>query len=247
MQPERTAALRNRTPRPLSIASDSRSILVDNGTQHMSIQLAYVIFPFVALAIFRFARPATAALVVFLGGWLLLPVGNYPPGSDAVIFPYWITGLAVPSSMLLTKAWVAPAAALLGVALFDRPALARVKPGWMDLPIALWCAWPLLQASIGTTPDPAGWLSSAYLFGSWGLPWLLGRAYFGEAAGQMKLLKALAVSTIVCLPISLLEGPVGPILYGWTYHAHPLRLDGAQRYVRFRPIGYFEHGNQFGL
>src|SRR6478609_1569074 len=167
MQPARTAALRNRTPRPLSIASDSRSILVDNGTQHMSIQLAYVIFPFVALAIFRFARPATAALVVFLGGWLLLPVGNYPPGSDAVIFPYWITGLAVPSSMLLTKAWVAPAAALLGVMIFDRPALARPRYGWVDLPIALWCLWPMVQSFRGIAALPAGWLSSAYLLGCW--------------------------------------------------------------------------------
>src|SRR6187200_887412 len=142
-----------------SIGSDSSSILVDSGTQHMSVELAYLLFSVAAIAVFRLLAPATAALVVFLGGWLLLPVGNYPPGSADVIFPYWITGLAVPSSMLLTKAWVAPAAALLGVLFFDRPALARLRLTWTDLPMALWCLWPLLQSLMSTGPDPSGWLS----------------------------------------------------------------------------------------
>jgi len=213
----------------------------------MSVELAYLLFSVAAIAVFRLLAPATAALVVFLGGWLLLPVGNYPPGSADVIFPYWITGLAVPSSMLLTKAWVAPAAALLGVMLFDRPALARLQIGWIDLPVALWCLWPLLQSFTDMTPRPAGWLSSAYLMGCWALPWLLGRLYFGQPAGQLQLLKALAIATAVCLPISLIEGIVGPVMYGWIYDDHPFRFDGIDRYLGFRPMGFFENGNQFGL
>ena len=149
--------------------------------------------------------------------------------------------------MLLTKAWVAPAVALLGVLLFDRPAVARLQINWIDLPVALWCLWPLLQSLTGVAPQPAGGLGSAYLMGCWGLPWLLGRLYFGQPAGQLQLLKALAVSTAACLPISLVEGVAGPVMYGWIYDRHPFRFDGMDRYVGFRPIGFFEHGNQFGL
>jgi len=213
----------------------------------MNVDLAYLLFLLAAVAVFRFVVPATAVLVVFLGGWLLLPVGNYPPGSADVVFPYWITGLALPSSMLLTKAWVAPAAALAGVMLFDRPALARLRSGWIDLPIALWCLWPLLQSFTDIAPRPAGWLSSAYLLGCWGLPWLLGRMYFTAPAGQLQLLKSFAIATAVCLPISLVEGIFSPVMYGWFYDDHPFRFDGADRYAGFRPLGFFENGNQFGL
>ena len=81
----------------------------------MTTDLVYLAFAFAALAVFRWRPPAEAALAVFLGGWVLLPVGHFPLGSADVEFPYWITGLAVPSDMLLTKAWVAPAAAVLGL------------------------------------------------------------------------------------------------------------------------------------
>jgi len=213
----------------------------------MNIDLVYVLFALAALAVFRALPPAVAALAVFLGGWVVLPVGHFPAGSAAVEFPYWITGLAVPSDMLLTKAWVAPAAAMLGVLVFDRPALMRLRPVWADAVIALWCAWPLLQAAVSADAQPAGWVASLYLAGSWGLPWLLGRLYCAAPQGQLLLVKGLALAGVACLPFSLIEGVVGPAVYGWVYEIHPFRLDGAVRYLGYRPLGFFEDGNQFGL
>ena len=78
----------------------------------ISVPVVYLVFAALGLASFRFLKPAVAVLAVFLGGWVLLPVGVFPAGSTDVVFPYWITGLAVPSQMLLTKAWVAPCVAL---------------------------------------------------------------------------------------------------------------------------------------
>lgn len=213
----------------------------------MNIDLVYLLFSLGAFVAFRFLRPAAAALGVFLGGWLVLPVGHFPAGLAAVEFPYWITGLAVPSDMLLTKAWVAAAAAMLGVIAFDRTALRRLRPVWADLPIALWCGWPLLQSVGGATSDPAGWVSSLYLAGCWALPWLLGRLYCATPQGQLLLLKALAVAGAACLPFSVIEGVAPPSVYGWVYEAHPFRFDGVVRYVGYRPLGFFEDGNQFGL
>jgi hypothetical protein len=52
---------------------------------------------------------------------------------------------------------------------------------------------------------------------------------------------------IIILPIALIEGVCGPKVYGWLYEAHPFRLDGVVRYVGFRPLGFFEDGNQYGI
>lgn len=213
----------------------------------MNIDIAYLVFALAALAVFRWRPPAEAALIVFLGGWLGLPVGHFPPGSAAVEFPYWITGLAVPSDMLLTKAWVAPAAAVLGLLAFDRATLQRLRPVWMDAPVLLWCAWPLLQSVLVAEARPAGALASLYLAGSWGLTWLLGRACFASADGRLLLVKGLALAGLACLPLSLVEGAFGGQLYGLVYEPHPFRADGVLRYIGFRPLGFFENGNQFGL
>ncbi len=218
----------------------------------MNIDIAFLAFALLAWLPFRFCRPAVAVAIVFFGGWVLLPVGHYAPGSTQAQFPYWIVGLAMPSDMLITKAWVAPAAAMLGAMAFDRATLRRFRLHWVDLPIAAWCAWPVVQSALhalatDAAARPAGWLSSLYLLGCWGLPWMLGRIYFATAEGQRLLALAMAASALACLPFSLVEGALGPMLYDRVYEPHPLATDGAVRYLGFRPLGFFEDGNQFGI
>ena len=219
----------------------------------MNIDLAYALFAAVAALVFRLRRPAVAVAIVFFGGWVVLPVGHYSQGSSSAPFAFWIVGLALPSDMLLTKAWVAPVTALLGAAVFDSSTLRQGRPKWIDAPVIGWCMWPLAQATlssmstIGIDPLPAGWISSLYLAGCWGAPWMLGRVYFAGKDGQFLLVRSLAASALACLPFSLIEGVAGPNLYGRIYEQHPMRADGADRYVGHRPIGFFEHGNQFGI
>lgn len=209
-----------------------------------SICLAWVV---AALAMFRLCKPAVAVLGSYLGGWILLPVGAYPSSASDAVFSYWIIGLALPSDMGLTKAWVASGSALLGVVLFDRETLRRLRPTWLDLPIVLWCLWPGLASMFADAPRPSAVLAMAYLFGCWGVPWLLGRLYFSSLEGQRFLVKGLVISALTCLPFSLIEGAFGPRVYDWVYGPHPFRFDGDVRYVGFRPLGFFENGNQFGL
>ena len=214
----------------------------------ISVPLAYLVFAIAGLAAFRIWRPAVAALAVFLGGWVLLPVGVFPAGAADVVFPYWITGLAVPSEMLLTKSWVAPGVALLGSLVFDWRTLRQLRPTAFDAPVALWCGWPLVQAALSSQADPAPLLSSLYLAGSWGAPWLLGRIYCSNADGQQLLMRGMTWSALACLPFSLFESVAGPGgLYGLLFGPHPFRADGAERYLGFRPLGFFENGNQYGL
>ena len=213
----------------------------------MSIAAIYVGWAVATWALFWRCRPAVAVLGSFLGGWILLPVGAYPTGSADAVFPYWIIGAALPSDMLLTKAVTAPAAAFLGVLLFDRHALRRLRPVWLDAPIVLWCLWPAVAAAFAEEARPAPLFAVAYLAAAWGMPWLLGRLYFASAEGRVLLVKGLVLSALACLPFSLIEGALGPFVYDAVYETHPFRNDGAVRYVGFRPLGFFENGNQFGL
>jgi hypothetical protein len=215
---------------------------------HLDINTVFIGFFVVAMVVFKLLKPPTATLTVLLSAWILLPVGHYSAGSAEAIFPFWITGLATPSDMLLTKAWVGPAAALLGVIVFDAKTLLTFRPRWVDAPMLAWCVWPVLQwALAATVPQPAAFVSALYLLACWGLPWCLGRLYFSQPEGQWRLLRALTYSVLACVPFSLYEGALGPDAYGIFFEAHPFRADGAERYLGFRPIGFFEHGNQFGI
>jgi len=163
------------------------------------------------------------------------------------VFPYWITGLAVPSDMLVTKAWVAPLSAFAMAVLFDPSSLRAWRPSFADLPMAVWCLWPLLAGTYATAPNPEPWIATAYVAGAWGLPWLLGRIWFSGPDGTLALMKAISIAGLAALPIALMESFNPPELYGFFYGPHPFRFDGAERYLGFRPIGFFENGNQYGI
>jgi len=211
------------------------------------IEVIFGAFSIIALLLFCLAPPAYAVAITCFVGWLLLPVGNFPAGSAEAVFPYWITGAAVPSDMLLTKMWWPPVVALLGALVTDRKTLAQFRPGWMDVPMGLWCLWPLVQSAVVESPDPKPWIATLYLAAAWGTPWLLGRAYFAGFEGGRRLMISLAAGLVVIVPIALIEGILGPRVYGWFYQPHPFRFDGLERYIGFRPLAFFENGNQYGI
>jgi len=207
----------------------------------------FAVFGLAALFLFRLVEPSRAVAMTCLAGWLLLPVGNFPAGSAEAAFPYWITGAAVPSDMLLTKIWWPPVVALAGALWRDRPTLIGWRPEWRDGPVALFCLWPLAQGPFVAHPDPSPWVAALYLLAAWGTPWLLGRVYFCGQVGGVRLLTALTAGLAVIAPIAVLEGIMGPKVYGWFYEPHPFRLDGVARYIGYRPLGFFEDGNQYGI
>jgi hypothetical protein len=211
------------------------------------IEAIFAVYGIVASLLFRFVAPSRAVAITCFAGWVILPVGNFPAGSTSAIFPYWITGVAVPSNMLLTKMWWPPVVALAGALWTDRQTLVRWRPGWSDVPIVLWCLWPIGQWPFVENPEPQPWIASLYLSAAWGVPWFLGRAYFWGDDGARQLIASMVAGMAVIVPIAIIEGAFGPMVYGWFYEPHPFRLDGAQRYVGFRPVGFFEHGNQYGI
>src|SRR4029079_14627096 len=211
------------------------------------VEVIFAVFAIATLLLFRFFAPPTAVAITCLAGWVVLPVGNFPTGPSDASVPYWIIGTALPSDMLLTKMWWPPVAALAGALLFDRKSFAECRPRWIDVPIGLWCLWPMGQAYFIERPDPQAWISSLYLAASWGVPWLLGRIYFSGSDGGKHLLGALVAGVVVIVPIDLVERILARSFYDWIYERHPLRFDVAQRYIGFRPLAFFENGNQYGI
>jgi hypothetical protein len=213
----------------------------------LAVNLAYIIFAVSTVFVFWRLAARSAIALVFFGGWLLLPVGNYPPIAVDQVFPYWITGVAVPSDMLVTKAWVAPLSAFVMAGLFNASAIRAWRPCMIDLPMVLWCVWPLIAGTYAAAPNPETWIATAYVTGSWGLSWLLGRIWFSGPDGALILMKAISFAGLALVPIAFVESFNPPELYGLFYGPHPFRFDGVERYFGYRPIGFFENGNQYGI
>jgi hypothetical protein len=201
----------------------------------------------VAGAVYAAAPRRYAFWVVAIGGWILLPAANYNTVLDPERFPYWIVGSGLPSDLLWTKAWIAPAIALAASILFEFSRWRRLRPRWYDIPLVLFCLWPAGQGLLIDQPDPAPWVGTLYLVGAWGLPWLAGRLFLRDHEDVRAFAEVFAVSTATLLPFAIFEGLTPHRLYALFYADHPFALDGIHRYVGYRPQMFFEHGNQYGL
>lgn len=206
----------------------------------------YLVFAALSLIAFIRLDAPRAIAIVYFAGLIYLPPADYLPVKRGD-FPFWIVGSALPSDLLLAKAWVAPVAALMGGIIFAPRAWRRFEPRPLDLVMAAWCAWPLLQSAMIMEPAPAGLLSTLYLCGVWGAPWLIGRVYYSTAPAIWEALKVFALVTLTLLPFALWEAVVGPGLYDLLIAPHPFLRDGAERYVGSRPLLFFENGNQYGI
>ena len=69
---------------------------------------------------------------------------------------------------------------------------------------------------------------------------------FGVKGGK-KFITGLVACLILIIPIAVVETYLRPLLYSWVYDLHPYRFDGQERYFGFRPLAFFENGNQYGI
>jgi hypothetical protein len=199
----------------------------------------------VSVYLFRRYPARIAILANFFGGWAVLPNANYTPST--VIFPYWILGVCLPTSYLVTKATVTGLCGLAGILLFHFADVKRFRPGPCDLPMTVWCCAPLLSAATHWSTVHEDVLGALYLIVAWGVPWLLGRIYFSEFDSRLLAAKACVIAAACYVPICVFEICVGPQLYAFAYGYQPYRWVGAARYLGFRPIGMMEDGNQLGI
>lgn len=208
----------------------------------------YIAYAIAAAIVFRWRPPVQAVLICSFGGWLFLPVAAYPAETiTPQNFTVDIIGTALPSNLLVTKALIVPAVVLACLALVAPHRLAKFQPIRLDAAIAGFCLSPLLAWAAGRVPAGVALVQAGYLAGSWGAIWIAGRLFLGNQAGSRSLVTAMIFSGILLLPVSIFEGLQPAGLYGLVFGAHPFQLEGATRYFGFRPLGFFEHGNQYGI
>jgi hypothetical protein len=201
-----------------------------------------------AVALYKFNKTYVVG-ISFMLGWLFLPsyVFHLAEMPKLGVFPIWILGSSVPSLDWFSKAWLIPCTLLALALAFDLLRFQTIQYKWPDVCILMWCVWPIAQSLFADKQEPSGLAQAAYLIGAWGTPWLLGRAYFSTAADQLRLIKVITLACTLYLPISIIEGVWGPFLHEYFYAANAFRYIGIDRYVGYRPIGFLEDGNQFGV
>ena len=96
-------------------------------------------FP-VVLALFALLPPRRAVLVSYIAGWLFLPVG-------AIVLPI------IPD---YTKHAAIAIPTLIASLLFDGRTWSRVRPKWVDLPMAAFCLAPFVTCVLTAHGPVAG-------------------------------------------------------------------------------------------
>ena len=131
---------------------------------------------------------------------------------------------------------------LLGTLIFAPDRLLRFRPRWFDLPMLLWCLCGIassLQNGLGIVRRPVRRADQSL---TWGLPYLLGRMYFGDPEGLRYFAVAMVIGGLVLrapLPLRDADEPaaLGQDLRrggGWQgirlggYRPQRLLLDGAR-------------------
>ncbi len=188
-------------------------------------------WPALVLLLFVALRPRRAVIAGFLIGWMFLPVASYR-----------IQGLPDYDKMLAVCLGVF----LIAVA-FDRRRFWAFRPGWLDLPVAIFCAVPFassLRNGLGVYDG----LSAAFQQTvTWGLPYLLGRVYLGTADGLRELAAGLLAGGLAYVPLCWFEIQRGPELHRLLYGYYQHELEQAIRFGGWRPMVFMDHGLMVAL
>ena len=198
-----------------------------------------------SLLTFRRLPVRIALLINFVGGWAVLPAANYISSGDA--FPYWILGTSLESDYFFTKATVIGFTGLLGIFLFDRASFARFRLTVWDLAMGMWLIAPLLSAIANPGNSREGFIGEIYQLLAWGSPYLIGRLYFTDTQSLRLAAKAFVIGGLAYIPFCIFEIIKGPQIYARLYGYQPFQLNGAERFIGYRPIGLLENGNQLGI
>jgi hypothetical protein len=197
----------------------------------MAALIPIVMYGWILVVLYLFVRfPAQRAVIVSLiVAWMFLPQVSIPiPGLP----PY-------------TKMAAACYGILLGTLVYDTARFSSFKPGWLDLPMLIYCFCPILsQVTNGGSP-----ISPTFnqIIG-WGLPYFLGRLYLNNLDGLRQLAIGIFAGGLAYIPFTMIEGVKGPILHQMVYGVNAFEDWGqARRMGGWRPVVFMQHGLMVGL
>lgn len=207
------------------------------------IPIALYAWPAAAVVIFL-ASPSRrwAVIVSMLAAWLLLPVAEI----DMPLVPAY------------TKVTAAVLGVLIGVALTDFGRLISVRPGWIDLPMAVWCLAPaasaLANGPLASKWDPidphapdilsyhdalSGFLEHLIFYA---LPYFVGRLYFPTLRAHRDLAFGVTLAACAYAPLVLYEAKMSPQLHKMVYGSFQHDWLQTFRFGGWRPMVFLDHG-----
>ena len=169
----------------------------------MNILVYLVLLGWIPCTLFIFAilPPRRAVITAFILGWLFMPLASF--GLSGL--PDYEKRSAICTSVLLATL------------LFHPDVLLRLRPRWVDLPMAAFCACPI-ASSLSNEMGLYDGLSMT--FGNlvmWGLPYIIGRAYFTRLEHLRELAIGFTVGGLVYAPFCLWESRMSPQLHQYVY------------------------------
>ena len=185
----------------------------------------------VVLGIFALLPPRKAVVASFLTAWLFLPMVEYD-----------LPGLPNYTKMSATCAGV-----LLGMAVFDFNRLMSFRLRWFDLPVAMWCVSSLFSSLSNGLGLYDGVTAVVARVVTWGLPYLIGRLYFGNLSGLRELARGIVIGGLVYVPFCLFEVRMSPQLHRLVYGFHQHVFAQTVRFGGWRPTVFMQHGLMVGM
>ena len=190
-----------------------------------------VMFGSIPVIFYLFIRfPAQRAVIIsFVVAWLFLPQVSYP----------------IPILPPLTKTSTACYGILLATIIYDTERITTFKPGWLDIPMVIWCLCPIVsQVTNGGSPISPTFLQII----SWGTPYFLGRLYLGSLDGLRQLAIGIFAGGLAYIPFTLFEGVKGPNLHNIVYGVNAVDdWSQARRLGGWRPVVFMQHGLMVGV
>jgi hypothetical protein len=179
-----------------------------------------------ALVLFRFLPARRAVIASFIIGWLFLPNASYP-----------ILGLPD-----YTKMFAVCLAPLFGAVVFDTARVLTLRPRMVDVAMIVWCLCPF-ASSIGNELGAYDGLSAVVAQTvTWGVPYAIGRMYFGDLVALSELARGMLIGGLVYVPLCLIEVFIGPRLHALLYGEQYYALWKAWRFNGWRPAVFMSSG-----
>lgn len=191
------------------------------------------------VAAFPSLPPHRAILLIVLSGTLFLPEA--------------VAGVVELGPVKLGKYAAISYTALLAAALYDSGTLFAGSLRRIDAPMLAWCLWPVPSVLLNDPPPDGGsYFRDAFsqTLGSvvtWGVPYLLGRVYFGRREAVRDLAVGVVVAAAVYVPLCLWESRMSPTLHYTVYGYAQHQFIQTVRFGGYRPMVFMPHGLYLGM
>ncbi len=201
----------------------------------MSPLVPLIMFGWIPAVLYLFIRfPSQRAVVVsIIVAWLFLPLAEYKlPGIPAY-----------------TKISATCYGILLATIIYDVGRFSSFRPGWLDLPMLIWCVCPF-ASSITNDLGPYDGISATFAqIVTWGVPYFLGRIYLNNLTGLRQLAIGIFIGGLIYVPLCLYETRMSvnlhALVYGFNSESSSYLI--SLRYGGYRPSVFMVSGLMLGV